>query len=91
VYLYIHAQELLLLGLGDAAITGTWAERAAWLFVQLAQACELEAVLISGFWKGDKTIRPGKPIVAHNHCWAGGLGKGWDACGSLGASMCHPT
>jgi len=66
-----EAQELLLLGYGDAAITGTWAERAAWLFVQLARACELEAVLISGFWKGDGIIRPGRPIAAHNHCWAG--------------------
>ena len=40
--------ELALLG----GMKGTWSERAAWLFTQLARACELEAVLIPGYWRG---------------------------------------
>ncbi|KAG1668378.1 hypothetical protein FOA52_004887 [Chlamydomonas sp. UWO 241] len=48
---------------------GAWAERAAWLFVQLARACELEAVVIPGYWK-DGTLAPGGRLIAHNHCWA---------------------
>jgi hypothetical protein len=63
--------EALLLGWGRQAVTGTWAERAAWLFVQLCRACELEAVLIPGFYRGDGSVRPGQVLAAHNHCWAG--------------------
>ncbi|GFH32740.1 uncharacterized protein HaLaN_32009, partial [Haematococcus lacustris] len=62
------AQEALLLG----PVTGMWSERAAWLFVQLAKACDLEAVLIPGYWKGAGTVPPGDCLAAHNHCWAGG-------------------
>ena len=42
------ALELLLLG----GTTGTWAERVALLFKQLARGCELEAVCIPGEAKG---------------------------------------
>ncbi len=48
---------------------GAWAERATWLFVHLARACELEAVMIPGYWKNG-VLPPGVRIEAHNHCWA---------------------
>ncbi len=43
---------------GNAGSFGAWAERAAWLFVQLARACQLEAVSIPGFWRNG-TLPPG--------------------------------
>ncbi len=49
---------------------GTWAERAATLFILLAKACELEAVIIPGYCK-TLGLTPGQTIAAHNHCWAG--------------------
>lgn len=53
-----------------SASGGAWAEHAAWLFVQLARACELEAVIIPGFWKNG-VLPPGGRVEAHNHSWAG--------------------
>jgi transglutaminase/protease-like cytokinesis protein 3 len=52
-------------------LTGTWAERATWLYCQLCHLMDLEAVLIPGYWKEAEGIVPGIVRVAHNHAWAG--------------------
>ena len=58
---------------GDAEIGcrggGAWAERCSLLFVQLARACELEAVSIPGYWRNG-TRPAGYRCESHNHCWA---------------------
>ena len=48
---------------------GAWAERSAWLFVQLARACELEAAAVPGYWR-DGSRAPGARWDSHNHSWA---------------------
>lgn len=80
-----QAAALELLFLGGA--TGTWAERVALLFKQLARGCELEAVCIPGYWKnGD--IAPGARLAAHNHCWVSIKVNGqWRLMDPAGAAM----
>ena len=56
-------EETLLYG-----VTGTWSERVAALFVAMAKACHLEAVMVPGYWRHDN-IAPGQELTAHNHCW----------------------
>lgn len=61
----LNTEQLLLRNL-----KGTWAERAATLFVLLAKACELESVAIPGYCKAFLDT-PGDTLAAHNHMWAG--------------------
>ncbi len=49
---------------------GAWAERASWLFVELARVCGMEAVVIPGYWKNG-SLAIGQHVEAYNHCWAG--------------------
>eukprot|EP00798_Chlamydomonas_sp_ICE-L_P019466 gene19466-26127_t len=77
------AEEKLLGG-----TTGTWAERAAWVFIQLSRGCELEAIIIPGFWKGGRTIPPGEGLIAHNHSWSGVKVNGmWRLVDPAGAAL----
>ena len=56
-------EEALLYG-----VIGTWSERVAALFVSMAKACHLEAVMVSGYWRHDG-VPPGHVLLSHNHCW----------------------
>lgn len=56
-------EEALLYG-----VSGTWSERVAALFVAMAKACHLEAVMVSGYWRHDG-VAPGRVLLSHNHCW----------------------
>lgn len=58
-----NLEETLLYG-----VTGTWSERVAALFVAMAKACHLEAVMVSGYWRHDDSA-PGEGMASHNHCW----------------------
>lgn len=60
------AAEAALLG----GLTGTWAERCAWLLLQLLRVYITNSYTITGFWK-DGSLALGERLHCTNHTWVG--------------------